>query len=358
MRTVHIYSGSLALVSKSGVGQAAKHQRAALESVGVHVVTDWDCRAEVAHINTVLPVSLWAARHARRRGQKVIWYGHSTEKDFRNSFTGSNLLAPLFKQWLRLCYNQADLIITPTPYSAKELAGYRLRPTIVPLSNGVDTRFFAPNPASRSILREKYRLAADKSVVISVGHYMQRKGILDFIALARKMPQVQFLWFGYTDPHLVPHNVKAAMADAPENLRFPGFLSQAELRTAYCGADAFLFCSYEETEGIVVLEALACGIPTVVRDIPVYNGWLREGQNVYKASGTDEFQQKAEGLLTGTLPDLTAVGRRVAEERSLSVMGECLREVYRRMDILPAAQPAAKTNLPQAERPVQHSFTP
>ena len=329
MRTVHIYSGSLALVSKSGVGQAAKHQRAALESVGVHIVTDWDCRAEVVHINTVLPVSLWAARHARRRGQKVIWYGHSTEKDFRNSFTGSNLLAPLFKQWLRLCYNQADLIITPTPYSAKELAGYRLRPTIVPLSNGVDTRFFAPNPASRSILREKYRLAADKSVVISVGHYMQRKGILDFIALARKMPQVQFLWFGYTDPHLVPHNVKAAMADAPENLRFPGFLSQAELRTAYCGADAFLFCSYEETEGIVVLEALACGIPTVVRDIPVYNGWLREGQNVYKASGTDEFQQKAEGLLTGTLPDLTAAGRRVAEERSLSVMGERLREVYR-----------------------------
>ena len=81
MRTVHIYSGSLALVSKSGVGQAAKHQRAALESVGVHVVTDWDCRAEVVHINTVLPVSLWAARHARRRGQKVIWYGHSTEKD-------------------------------------------------------------------------------------------------------------------------------------------------------------------------------------------------------------------------------------------------------------------------------------
>ena len=56
MRTVHIYSGSMALVSKSGVGQAAKHQRAALESVGVHVVTDWDCRAEVVHINTVLPV--------------------------------------------------------------------------------------------------------------------------------------------------------------------------------------------------------------------------------------------------------------------------------------------------------------
>lgn len=123
------------------------------------------------------------------------------------------------------------------------------------------------------------------------------------------------------------------MEQAPENVTFAGFVDRETLREAYCGADVFAFMSHEETEGIVVLEALACGIPTVVRDIPVYNGWLREGQNVYKASGTDEFQQKAEGLLTGTLPDLTAAGRRVAEERSLSVMGECLREVYRRMDI-------------------------
>ena len=111
------------------------------------------------------------------------------------------------------------------------------------------------------------------------------------------------------------------MEQAPENVTFAGFVDRETLREAYCGADVFAFMSHEETEGIVVLEALACGIPTVVRDIPVYNGWLREGQNVYKASGTDEFQQKAEGLLTGTLPDLTAAGRRVAEERSLSVMG-------------------------------------
>lgn len=109
--------------------------------------------------------------------------------------------------------------------------------------------------------------------------------------------------------------------------------------------------SHEETEGIVVLEALACGIPTVVRDIPVYNGWLREGQNVYKASGTDEFQQKAEGLLTGTLAGSDSRRPPGGGGAEPVGVGECLREVYRRMDILPAAQPAAKTNLPQAERP-------
>ena len=331
MPTVHIYSGSLALVSKSGVGQAAKHQRAALESAGVRVVTDWAHHADIVHINTVLPVSLWAARHARRRGQKVVWYGHSTEKDFRNSFIGSNLLAPLFKQWLRLCYNQADLIITPTPYSAKELATYNLRPPICPLSNGVDTQFFAPNPASRSILREKYRLAQDKPVVISVGHYMQRKGILDFIELARKMPGVQFLWFGYTDPHLVPHNVKAAMANAPDNLRFPGFLTQAELRTAYCGADAFVFCSYEETEGIVVLEALACATPTLVRDIPAYRGWLRDGENVHTYRTTQDLPLRLQALLAHKLPDTAAAARQTAEERALPIIGQKLTELYKKL---------------------------
>ena len=182
----------------------------------------------------------------------------------------------------------------------------------------------------------------------------QKLGIRNMtIVKEQEQPDGHFPTCPYPNPE-----IRQAMEQAPENVTFAGFVDRETLREAYCGADVFAFMSHEETEGIVVLEALACGIPTVVRDIPVYNGWLREGQNVYKASGTDEFQQKAEGLLTGTLPDLTAAGRRVAEERSLSVMGERLREVYRRMDILPAAQPAAKTNLPQAERPVQHSFTP
>lgn len=219
----------------------------------------------------------------------------------------------------------------PAPYAAKELAGYRLRPPIEALSNGVDTQFFAPSPASRSILCKKYRLSADRAVVISVGHYLQRKGILDFIALAHKMPLVQFLWFGYTDPHLVPQEVRTAMAGAPENLCFPGFLSQAELRTAYCGADAFVFCSYEETEGIVVLEALACETPILVRDIPVYRGWLHDGQNVHTYRTTRELPGRLQALLQHTLPDTASDARRTAEERALPRIGERLLQLYAKL---------------------------
>lgn len=344
MFRVHIYAGSLALVGKSGVGQAANHQRAALEKAGVSVVTDWQPRADVIHLNTVLPCSFWAARRARRRGIPVIWYGHSTEADFRHSFVGSDLLAPLFKRWLCLCYNQADLVLTPTPYSAGILNGYGLRAPVRALSNGVDTDFFAPDAARRAAFRQAYGLADGEKAVISVGHFMQRKGILDFIALARSMPQVRFFWFGHTDPALVPRPIREAMAAAPANLEFPGFLSQSKLRDAYCGADVFLFCSHEETEGIVVLEALACGTPTLVRDIPVYDGWLADGVNVYKGRTNADLRARLAGMLQHRLPDVTAAGRQVALARSLPQIGKALQQIY-------AALPTApKRRLPRLRR--------
>ena len=157
---------------------------------------------------------------------------------------------------------------------------------------------------------------------------MERKGILDFIRLARALPETQFFWFGYTEPALVPGHVRAAMAEAPQNLHFPGFVDQAALRDAYCGADAFVFCSQEETEGIVVLEALACGVPVLLRDIPVYEGWLQSGCQVYKARDLPGFEAALRGMLDGVLPNLTAAGRKVALERSLPNMGRRLCQLY------------------------------
>lgn len=331
---VHLYTGSLEAVRRSGVGQAVAHQRAMLQSAGVEVTESWNAPADAVHINTVLPDAPFAALRARRRGEKVVYYGHSTMQDFRNSFVGSNLLAPLFKRWLCLCYGLGDVVLTPTPYAKGILQTYGLPCPVRAMSNGVDTDFFAPDKARGTAFREKYGLTDHQKVVVSAGHFMQRKGIFEFIRLAEALPEVQFYWFGYTQPALVPAPVRHAMEHAPANLHFPGFVSQADLRDAYCGADLFCFCSHEETEGIVVLEALACGVPVLLRDIPVYEGWLTHGVNVYKAADDSGFAAAARGILDGSLPDVTAAGRAVAEARSLPRMGQALCRVYR--DLCPA----------------------
>ena len=261
-------------------------------------------------------------------------------EDFRNSFKGSNFFAPLFRRWIKLCYGLGDIIITPTPYSKALLQSYGLQKPVYALSNGVDTDFFAPSSQARRRFREKYQLAGAQKAVLSVGHFIQRKGILDFIALAKRMPGVRFFWFGFTNPSLIPRQVQQAIAAAPENLIFPGYVSRDELRDAYCGCDLFDFLSYEETEGIVVLEALACGIPTIVRDIPVYADWLQTGKNVYKAEGLEQFFSLSRAVLSGELPSLAREGLTVARRRGIRQMGIRLVSLY---ETLPQKAPRAKT---------------
>ena len=337
---IYIYGGGERLVGKSGVGQAIRHQREALRRAGLPASDRWSRDTGAVHINTVLPDAVLTALHARLRRRKVVWYGHSTMEDFRDSFVGSNLLAPWFRRWITFCYGLGDVVVTPTPYARELLRGYGLRRPVYSLSNGVDTDFFAPDPALRDAFRARYGLKEGEKAVISVGHTIARKGLPEFLALAARMPKVRFFWFGWTDPKLVPAPVRAAMAAAPENVCFAGFVDRERLQEAYCGADAFAFLSHEETEGIVVLEALACGIPVLVRDIPVYRRWLTDGENVYKAADDETAYRRLTGILDGTLPDLTAAGRAVARARSLEAVGRCLEEIYRRERILhPAPAP-------------------
>ena len=179
---VYIYKGGQSLVAKSGVGSAIRHQEKMLQAAGV-IVTDIWKEADIVQINTVLPDSSLVAQRARRQGKKVVYYGHSTMEDFKNSFIGSNLVAPLFKKWIRHCYRQGDVVITPTEYSRKLLMKYDLHREIYALTNGVDTEFFHKTEQAGGRFRIFFHLPVDKKVVISAGHLIHRKGIEDFLEM-------------------------------------------------------------------------------------------------------------------------------------------------------------------------------
>lgn len=331
---IYIYKGGQSLVAKSGVGSAIRHQEKMLQAAGATVTDVWK-EADVVQINTVLPDSPLVVRRARRQGKKVVYYGHSTMEDFKNSFIGSNLAAPLFKKWICHCYRQGDLVITPTEYSRKLLMSYGLHREVYALTNGVDTGFFHKTEQAGGRFRIFFHLPVDKKVVISAGHLIHRKGIEDFLEMARRMPDVVFLWFGGGNNALIPSGIKKAVAEKPANVIFAGFLPPKILRDAYCGADAFAFFSYEETEGIVVLEALSCEIPVIVRDIPVYEGWLTDGVQVRKAVDLDSYEQAIRGILSEEpreeVKRRTRAGRSLAEEHSMQATGEKLYQIEKKL---------------------------
>lgn len=325
---VLLYTGSEKLLTQSGIGEAIRHQKKMLENLHIPYTENPDEEYDVVHLNSILPDSFRMAKKARSKGKKVIYYGHSTMEDFMNSFRGSNLVAPLFKKWLKLCYRQGDIIVTPTVYSKELLLNYDLKKPIISLSNGVDTTFFSKNKESGDRFRKDYALAVDQKVIISVGHLIDRKGIIDFVALAQKYPEYEFYWFGSTPKSLMTTAVQKAVSQATSNLHFPGFISADELQDAYSGCDLFLFMTYEETEGIVLLEALANETPVLVRDIPIYKNWLKDREVVYKASTQKDFEDILPLILEGDLPSLTENGHQAALRLDIKKVSLDLAVIY------------------------------
>ena len=94
------------------------------------------------------------------------------------------------------------------------------------------------------------------------------------------------------------------------------------------GCDLYLFPTLEETEGIPIIEACACKTPALIRDIGVFEDWLIDGKNVYKAKNIDEFEEKIKMILSGKLPSLVDEAYKIALERDINKVGEELKKVY------------------------------
>ncbi len=327
---VLVYSKDYDTVKESGVGKAIDHQIKALKLAGCDFTLDEKDDFDLVHINTILPGSVIFAQKAKRLGKKVIYHGHSTMEDFKDSFIFSNKIAPLFKKWLIHAYKKGDLILTPTNYSKNILETYGLDRPIEVVSNGIDLDFWQGKKDDRKNFYQKYKLDPKKKTIISVGLPIKRKGIDDFINLARKMPQYEFIWFGKLDKALMSPDIKKEIENSPDNFHTPGYVDSEAIRQAYSASDLYVFLTHEETEGIVLLEALATKAKILIRDIEIFEDGFIDGENIYKGKTLEDFERKIKGIVEADLPDLTEKAYAKAKEKSIEKTGKRLVDLYER----------------------------
>lgn len=325
---VLLYTESEKIVGKSGLGKAIRHQEMALSRNNIEYTRNKKDTYDILHINTYFPASYLMAKKAKKTGHKIVYHAHSTEEDYKNGFIFAKQTSKLFKKWLIKCYSLGDVLVTPTPYSKQLLESYGMNKKIYAISNGIDLEKFKKNPKDKQKFREKYGYSKDDKVIIGIGLYIERKGITDFVELAKRMPDYKFIWFGYSPLAASSENVKKAVHTKLDNLTFAGYVEQEDICCAMNGCDLYLFPTLEETEGIPVIEACACHCPALIRDIPVFSGWLEDGVNIYKAKNLDEFESKIKKIINHDLPDLTKEAYKVAYDRRIEKIGQELREVY------------------------------
>ena len=325
---VLLYTENEKILSKSGLGKAIKHQMNALKAVNIEYTTNPKDDFDIAHINFYGLKSYRLAKKLKKQGKKIVYHAHSTEEDFRNSFIFSNQVSKLFKKWLIKCYTLGDAIITPTEYSKKLLQSYGIKNDIYVVSNGVELKNFGHDEKAGREFRKKYNFKKEDKIIVGIGLYIERKGIIDFVELAKQMPKYKFIWFGYSPLIFSRKNVRKAVSTKLDNLIFAGYVEQDTICQALNGCDVYIAPTYEETEGITIIEAASCKTNMVVRDIPVFDGWLVDGKNVYMARNVNEFKNKIEEIVSGELPSLVQEAYNIAEERKSENIGEKLKNVY------------------------------
>ncbi len=308
----------------TGLLSSYKNQRVILEKLGIETSDRWDKTADLLLINTPWLKSLYLIRQARRRGIPVIIWSHVTAEDASAVFRFNRFLFPLIKKYLTYAYSRADIVLCPSAYTRGLLLAYGLPPEKLRVqSNGVKTGAFYRDEAKRVAGRKQYNL---KGLVIgTVGLVIPRKGVDTFLKLAQEFPERQFIWFGKIYGRLM---VKPLPADRPANTRFTGYVD--DILAAFNALDIFIFPSYEENQGMAILEAAAIGLPIIVRDLPVYRGWLEHGVNCLKAKDDSEFVSYLRRLENDRelRLKLNAGALKLAKEESLDTLAEKLDKVF------------------------------
>lgn len=327
---VLLYAEGLKTIGVSGLGKAIQHQIKALEDEKIEYTLNPKDDYDILHINTWFIKSYFLAKKAKKNGKKIVYHAHSTEEDYKNGFILAKQTSKLIKWWLIKCYSLGNVIVTPTLYSKKLLQGYHglEDKKIYAISNGVELDFFKKDATYGKKFRIKYGYTDQDKVIIGIGLYIERKGIVDFVELAKRMPEYKFIWFGYSPLAAATKPVRKAVKTKLDNLTFAGHVDRETIRAAMNGCDLYLFPTLEETEGIPIIEAIACETDSIIRDIPIFDEWLEDSKNVYKAKDVDAFETKIKAFLNGELPSVAKNALSVLSERDQRNVGKQLKEVY------------------------------
>ncbi len=303
----------------------------ALSLAGIDFTEDLeDKTADILQCSAQGLRTLWLIKKFKKQGKKTIIYSYATAEEWAGAFRALSLFQSLYKRYLSYLYNLADVVISPSLYTKNLLEKEYGVPAnkIIFISCGVDVKRFSFDKTKREAARQTAGIKENQKVVANVAILLKKKGADVFINLARIFPEVIFSWYGKKFSRLFA----APITSQSPNLTFHGFVE--DIVPAYCSADIFMFPSYEENQGISVLEAGAIGLAVIVRDIPVYEGWMEDGVNCLKAKNDDEFKEKLEKLLDDkNLQDQLGKNMRemILSEHSLEAIGKRLSELYQKI---------------------------
>lgn len=260
-----------------------------------------------------------------------------------------NLMQLVAKRFSRHQGNSLNGMVVPSRPMREILKKYGITTYTEIIPTGIEPSSFIPG--DRDAFREKYGIAQARPVLLFLGRVAFEKNIgflLNVVSEVRKsIPDVLFVIAG-EGPALTSLMQDVLQMHLTDNVKFIGYLDRnTELNSCYCCADIFIFASRTETQGLVLLEAMAQGTPVVSTAELGTLDVLREGHGVWIANEEiADFSSKVVSMLQDpeSRTKLGIAGRKYTLEWSARRQAERMHTFYQKViesvqaDHIPAAK--------------------
>jgi len=300
---------------------------------------------DLVHVQTPFAAHYAGLRLARKRGVPCIatYHTHFEEYLFHYvRFLPRRMLRAAARALARHQCNALDAVVVPSQPMASTLLGYGVDTPLHVIPTGLPESQFVPGDGAR--FRQAWAIGADREVALFVGRAAFEKNIgflLDMLDIARRQRPRLMLVVAGEGPALPALRRRAAELRLDDHVRFVGYLPrEGGLRDCYAAADIFTFASLTETQGLVLLEAMAIGLPVLA--IPALGAAeiiLPRRGAAAAAATPDGFATQLVALLDrpGRLATMAEDAVEFAREWDAASQGQRLANLYRELLRLPAA---------------------
>lgn len=265
-------------VSGQGVGSAYIEQVSLIKEMNniFDVTINGGIKYDIMHHHTVDPINY--LKMILTKGINVA-YVHFLPDTLDGSIKLPKIFFGIFKKYVTSFYKKADHLVVVNPIFKHDLIKFGIdKNKITYIPNYVSKEeFYCKNKKEIEQIKKEYNIPKDKFIVLGVGQVQTRKGVKDFIEVAKQNPDLYFVWCGgfsfgrITDGY---SELKQIWENPPENVKFLGIIPRSKMNDLYNISDVLFMPSYNELFPMSILEAVNLNKPLLLRNLELYEDIL------------------------------------------------------------------------------------
>ncbi len=274
-------------------------------------------KLDIVHTHSPFTMGFFGWRVSRWQKIPRVSTFHTLLSGYVGYFTrfGKSILKRVTWRYCRLFYNRHRKLIAPSNALKRVLREHHIKKPITVIPTGIDTNFFKPIEKEKA--RKKLGIKGEK-IFLCLGRLGHEKNI-DIVLRGLKNADAKLIIAGKGPAEKKMKRLKKELG-LRKKVSFVGYIPEKLKPLYFSSADALILASTSETQGVVVVEAMACGIPVIGANSLAIPEIIEEGKNGYlfEPGDIDELS----GILSSFTPsdemkiNALRTGRRFSVEES------------------------------------------